>query len=361
MESYFRAAQVRCLLSVPVVLLRRNASKDGELLALQHENAVLHRQLTRVRYEPADRLWPAALSRLIPRHRWGQVFAVAPATILAWHQSLVARKWDYSKRPRRPGRPPTRVAVKRLVLRLARENSRWGHRRIQGELARLGYPVAASTVWEILNAAGIDPAPRRSGPTWRQFLRAQAKGLIACDFLHVDCALTLKRIYILVFVEHETRRLHLAGATARPTGGWVTQQARNLAVELDTRMEKLRFLIRDRDAKFTTSFDAIFAAEDVEILKSPPRAPRPNAVCERLVGTLRRELFDHVLVYNEAHALALLREYAEHYNEHRPHQSRQQLPPGHPMQPTPATDLDSHHIRRRRVLGGLINEYQQVA
>ncbi|MGD6741643.1 hypothetical protein ACOKM3_07335 [Streptomyces sp. BH106] len=190
--------------------------------------------------------------------------------------------------------------MKRLVLRPARENSRWGHRRIQGELARLGYPVAASTVREILNAAGIAPAPRRSGPTWRQFLHAQARGVIACDFLHVDCALTLKRIYILVFVEHETLRLHLAEATARPTGGWVTQQARNLAVELDIRMEGLRFLIRDRDAKFTTSFDAVFEAEDVEVLKSPPRAPRANAVCDRLVGTLRRELFDHVLVYNVA-------------------------------------------------------------
>lgn len=216
-------------------------------------------------------------------------------------------------------------------------------------------------MWEILNAAGIDPAPRRSGPTWRQSLHAQAKGVIACDFLHMDCALTLKRIHILVFVEHETRRLHLAGATARPTGGWVTQQARNLAVELSTRMEEPRFLIRDRDAKFATSFDAVFEAEDVEILKSPPRAPRANAFCERLVGTLRRELFDHVLVYNEAHALALLCEYAEHYNEHRPHQSRRQQPPAHPMQPTPATDLNSHHIRRRWVVGGLINEFQQVA
>ncbi|MYS80170.1 integrase core domain-containing protein [Embleya scabrispora] len=354
-------AVVRRLLEVPGVLLRRDTSKDAELLVLRHENAVLRRQVARVRYEPADRLWPAALSCLIPRCRWVRVFAVSPATILAWHRSLVARKWDYGTRSRRPGRPSTRAEVKHLALRPARENSRWGHRRIQGELARLGYPIAASTVWEILNAAGIEPAPRRSGPTRRRFLHAQAIEVIACDFLHVDCVMTLKRIYILVFIEHGTRRLHIAGASAHPTAEWVTQQAGNLSVDLDSRMEETRFLIRDRDTKFTRSFDAVFEAEDVEILKSPPRAPRANAVCERIIGTLRRELFDHVLVYKETHALALLRDYTEHYNEHRPHQSRQQLPPGRSTQPATATTAASHRIRRRSVLGGLINEYHQAA
>ncbi|EFL27451.1 LOW QUALITY PROTEIN: putative Transposase, partial [Streptomyces himastatinicus ATCC 53653] len=213
----------RKLLTVPAVLLRRATAKNAELLVLRHENAVLRRQLTRpVRYEHADRLWFAALSSLIPRHRWAQVFPVTPATLLAWHRRLVARKWDYSKRTRRPGRPSTAGAVKALVLRLARENPRWGCRRIQGELARLGHPVGSTTVWDILTVAGIDPAPRRSSPTCRDFLTAQAQGIIACDFVHIDLV-DLRRVYALVFLEHGTRRLHIAGVTAHPTGPWAAQ------------------------------------------------------------------------------------------------------------------------------------------
>lgn len=210
-------AVVRRLLSVPAVLLRREVSKDAELLVLRHENAVLRRQIARVRYEPGDRLWLAALSRSIPRRRWAEVFSLTPATLLSWHRALVARKWDYSGR-RRPGRPSTNQGISQLVLRLARENPRWGHRRIQGELSRLGYAIAASTVWEILTKAGVDPTPRRTGPTWRQFLTTQANGIIAADFLHLDCAVTLKRLYVLIFIEHGTRRLHVAGVTAHPTG-----------------------------------------------------------------------------------------------------------------------------------------------
>jgi putative transposase len=223
----------RFLLSMVAVLVRGDVSKDVELLVLRHENAVLRRQIARPRYEAADRLWLAALSRVVPRRLWPAVFPVTPATILRWHRRLVARKWTYTDR-RRPGRPSTAVAVKKLILRMARDNPGWGHRRIQGELARLGHQVAASTVWEILNAAGMDPAPRRSGPTWRQFLSAQAHGVIACDFFTVD-TVTLKRLYVLVSIEHGTRRLHLAGVTASPTGPWVAQQARNLAMELGGR------------------------------------------------------------------------------------------------------------------------------
>jgi transposase len=189
-------------------------SKDAELLALRHENAVLRRQVGRVRYQPGDRLWLAALSRLVPRRRWGEVFPVTPATLLAWHRRLVARKWDYSSR-RRPGRPPTAAAVRKLVIRIAEENPTWGHRRVQGELIRLGHPIAASTVWQILHDAGIDPAPRRTGPTWKQFLTAQACGIIAVDFVHVDTVL-LRRVYALIVIEHATRRAHLAGITASP-------------------------------------------------------------------------------------------------------------------------------------------------
>ncbi|MGW1682782.1 helix-turn-helix domain-containing protein [Saccharopolyspora sp. NPDC002376] len=207
----------RKLLSVPAVLLRREASKEAELLVLRHENAVLRRQLAvPVRYEPADRLWLAALSSLIPRRHWPQVFPVTPGTLLTWHRKLVARRWDYSKRRSRPGRPPTTKAMKKLVVRLARENPRWGCRRLQGELARLGHRIGASTVWEILTAAGVSPAPRRGGPTWREFLTTQANGIIACDFLHIDLV-DLRRVYALVFLEHTTRRLHVAGITAHPT------------------------------------------------------------------------------------------------------------------------------------------------
>ncbi|MFF1569318.1 integrase core domain-containing protein [Streptomyces sp. NPDC058293] len=351
----------RKLLSVPAVLLRREAAKDAALLVLRHENAVLRRQLTGpVRYEPADRLWFAALSSLIPRRRWAQVFPVTPGTLLAWHRRLVARKWDYSRCRSRPGRPPTANAVKELVLRLAWENPRWGCRRVQGELARLGHPVGASTVWQILAAAGIGPAPRCSGPTWRQFLTVQADGIIACDFLHIDLV-DLRRVYALVFIEHRTRRLHVAGVTAHPTAQWTVQQARNLAAKLDVRVESLRFLVRDRDAKYTESFDAVFEAEGVEIVRTAPRAPRMNAHCERIIGTLRREILDHLLLWSEVHARRVLEVYARHYNGHRPHQSRGQLPPLAEQHPAPVTDLAAHRLLHTRVLGGVINEYRYAA
>jgi putative transposase len=215
------------ILGLVVLLCRGGRAKEAELPVLRHENAVLRRQAGRVRYEPTDRVWFAALAQLLPRRHWAEVFPVRPATLLAWHRRLAAKKYDMSRR-RAPGRPPTRTGIKRLVLRLARENPLWGHRRIHGELAKLGVAVAPSTIWEILRAGGIDPAPRRSGPTWRQFLTTQAAGILAADFLHVDTVL-LKRLYVLVFIEHGTRRMHLGGVTANPTGEWAVQQARNLA------------------------------------------------------------------------------------------------------------------------------------
>ncbi|MFD0688590.1 hypothetical protein, partial [Actinomadura fibrosa] len=233
---------VRCLFGLLAVLVRSDPSKDVELLVLRHENQVLRRQLGgRPQWDHGDRLWLAALSRLVHRRRWAEIFPVTPATILRWHRHLVAREWTYTDR-RRPGRPPTGVSIKTLIVRMARENPTWGHRRIQGELARLGHAIAASTVWEILRAAGIDPAPRREGPSWRQFLTAQAHAIIACGFLVVETVL-LKRLYVLVVIEHGTRRVHLAGVTACPTGAWAVQQARNLAMELEGRIGALRFLI----------------------------------------------------------------------------------------------------------------------
>jgi putative transposase len=206
---------VRYLLACPIVLARREVSKDAELLVLRHENVVVRGQIGRIRYQSADRLWLAALSRLIPRRRWDEVFAVTPATLLTWHRRLVTRRWDYSSR-RDPGRPSTPAMIRKLVIRMATENPTWGHRRVQGELVKPGHPIAASTVWQILHAAGIDPAPRRSGPPWKQFLTAQAHGILAADFVHVDTVL-LRRIYALIIIEHGTRRVHLAGITANPT------------------------------------------------------------------------------------------------------------------------------------------------
>ena len=233
---------------------------------------MLRRHVGRVRYEPADRVWLAALARLIPRTRWSDVFPVTPPTLLAWHRKLAAKKYDTS-RQRAPGRPPTVRSIARLAVRLAKENPRWGYRRIHGELTKLGVTVAQSTVWEILRTAGIDPAPRRSGPTWRQFLHAQAVGILAVDFFHVDTVL-LKRLYVLVFIEHGTRRMHLGGVTANPTSEWTVQQARNLSLTLGERFGDIKFLIRDRGSNFTASFDAVFQAAGTRILRCAVQAPR---------------------------------------------------------------------------------------
>jgi putative transposase len=240
---------------------------------------VLRRQTGRVRYQPGDRMWLAALSRLIPRRRWGEVFMVTPATLLAWHRRLAARKWDYTSR-RRPGRPSTAAAIRKLVIRIATGNPTRGHRRVQGELVKLGHPIASSAVWQILHAAGIGPAPRRTGPAWKQFLTTQARGILAVDFVHVDTVLQ-RRLYALVVIEHGTRRARLAGITANPDGARATQAARNFLMDPGQLPTSVKFLIRDRAGQFTGSFDAVFTAAGIRILASPPQAPRANAICEK--------------------------------------------------------------------------------
>ena len=296
-----------------------------------------------------------------PHRRWTEIFPVTPATLLAWHRRLAARKYDTSNN-RKPGRPPTVPGIARVVVRLAKENPLWGYRRIHGELTKLGIAVAPSTVWKILRAAGIDPAPRRAGPTWRQFLHAQATGILAVDFLHVDTVL-LKRMYVLVFIEHGTRRMHLGGITANPTGEWTVQQARNLALTLGGRFKDIKFLLRDHGSNFTPSFDAVFQATGTRILRSAVQAPRMNATCERLVGTLRREVLDRVLILGERHLRAVLIEYQVHYNTARPHQGIAQRVPDEEPDAARATvtDIDRQQIRRKPVLGGLINEYTHAA
>jgi putative transposase len=345
---------LRRVLQMLIQLARDDGAKDVELLVLRHQLAVLRRQTPRPKFKPADRVVLAALSRLLPRSR-SPIFFVTPATLLRWHRQLIARHWTYPRG--RPGRPPVAQQIRDLVLRLASDNPTWGHRRIQGELVGLGYRVAASTVWKILHRAGVDPAPRRAGLTWKQFLSAQAHTILACDFFTVDTVF-LKRIYVLFFVEVATRRVHVAGVTAHPTGTWVTQQARNLLMDLDQRTDRFRFLLRDRDSKFTAAFDAVFTATGIEVIKTPPQAPRTNTYAERWVGTVRRECTDRMLIAGERHLASVLSAYTTHYNEHRPHRSLAQRPP------KPRADdaeLTTAKVRRRSILGGLINEYTQAA
>lgn len=250
------------------------------------------------------------------------------------------------------------------MLRFANENPTWGHRRIHGELVTLGYTIAPATVWNLLTAAGLDPVPRRTGPTWREFCQAQAHSMLACDFFHVDTVL-LRRIYVFFAIEVGHRRVHLLGVTRNPTGDWVTQQARNLIMALDDTGQKVKFLVRDRDTKFIGTFDAVFADAGMRVLKSPPQAPRANAFAERWSGTLRRECLDRFLIINQHHLLSVLGEYIEHYNGHRPHQSLGQTPPlprpgRAALQQVPAIGPPDR-IERKEVLGGLIHEYQNAA
>jgi putative transposase len=338
------------------LLSRGQASKNAEILVLRHEVAVLRQQVTRPRPSWPDRAVLSALARLLPKQRRRHRF-VTPETLLRWHRQLLKRHWTKPHRP--PGRPAIPTQLRQLILRMAAENPTWGYRRIHGELTRLGYTVAPSTVWLLLNnRAGIDPAPRRAGLTRRQFLSAQAQGILACDFFHVDTVL-LQRLYVLFVLEVATRRVHILGVTANPTGAWVAQQARNLLMDLADRIGQYKFLIRDRDAKFIATFDAIFTSESIRILRTPVGAPRANAFAERWVGTVRRELLDRILIVGRRHLETVLSDYVVHYNQHRPHRSLGQMPPlGAVASPAPAAGAQVVRLDR---LGGLIHEYAQVA
>jgi putative transposase len=337
-----------------VLLARSDASKDTEILVLRHQLVVLRRQVARPRPSWADRAVISALARMLSTARRRHLF-VTPGTLLRWHADLVKRRWTFPRQ--RPGRPPTRPSLRAVILRMARENPGWGYRRIAGELAGMGRQVGASTVWAILKRSGIDPCPRRSGPTWGEFLRAQAKGILACDFFHCDTVL-LARLYCFAVVEHATRRVHILGVTEHPTADWVAQQARNLIMDLGDRATQFRFMIRDRDAKFTSIFDVVFASEGIQVIKTPIQAPRANAIMKRWVGSLRRELLDRTLILNARHLRHVLAEYETHSNTHRPHRSLAQAAPLRPLDGPHTGDIK---VIRHDRLGGVIHEYSQVA
>jgi putative transposase len=338
-----------------VLLARGDAEKDLEILVLRHQLAVLRRQTPRPRFEPADRALLAAISRVLPRARWS-CFFVRPETLLRWHRRLVAGAWTYPHR--HTGRPPLDREVLQLIIRLARENPRWGYQRIKGELLRLGMRVSATAIRTTLRRHGLDPTPRPTTTTWRAFLRQQAAGIVACDFFTVD-TVWLRRLYVLFFIELGTRRVHLAGVTANPDGAWVTQQARNLL--MPAQGPRPRFLLRDRDAKFTRAFDEVFRSEGADVLITPVQAPNANAYAERWIRTVRAECLDWLLIVGRGHLEQVLRVYVEHYNVHRPHRALGLEPPDPPADLSVVRDGQPSRAHRRDLLGGLLHEYHRRA
>jgi transposase len=349
---------------VPVLGLSRRESwwKDAEILMLRHQLAVARRERPRAhsRLTWPDRAWLSLLAGTLPADRLASMrLIVTPGTILRWHRDIVRRRWAWQSRRGRSGRPPVRRNVRSVVLRLARENESWGYWRIHGELAGLGIKVAPSTVWQILKSAGIDPAPRRDGPGWAEFLRSQAQAILALDFFTADL-LNGSKVYVLAIIEHGTRRVRILGATEHPVQAWVVQQARNLLMELEDAGTRVKFVLHDRDASFTAAFDAVFQAAGVRIVRSAVQAPRVNSIMERWVGSCRRELLDRALIWNQRHLMAVLREYEDFYNSHRPHRTLNQAAPLRPL-PDGIIDLDHFRVLRRDRAGGVIHEYHLVA
>jgi putative transposase len=336
-------------------MLRLVPSADGgrdlevEILVLRHQIKVLSRKAGRPKLRRLDRVFLSAAARILPRERRSS-FLVTPATLLRWHRELVKRKWTY--RAKRVGRPAMSPQTRELILRLARENPRWGCVRIQGELRGLGIRVGATTIRTLLRRNGFGPAPRRDGPSWSEFLRAQAEGGLACDFFSVETAF-LSTLYVLFFIEIRTRRVYVMTSTRHPDAGYTTQQARNISMagELPA---GVRYLIRDHDSKFTRSFDAVFGSEGLRVILSPVRAPKANAFAERWVRTVRAEILDWTLVLSRRHLDRLLARYALHYNSHRPHRGIALSRPDTCGADPPVSA--SGKIYRREVLAG-INEY----
>ena len=339
------------------LLARSEGANEAGILILRHQVAVAQRRARAPRLSWADRALLTALARLLPKGHLRQLhLTVSPRTLLRWHADLVRRRWVYPRRA--PGRPRTAQAIGALVPEMARDNPAWGYRRIRGELAGPGYKVAPSTVWKILKDAGAGPAPRRSGQTWRAFLAGQASAILAADFFHVDTAL-LRRLPVLFFIAHGTRRVHLTGITAPPAGARVTRQAGNLLMNLEGQADRLKFLIRDRDATFTAASGAVFTVMGVRIIKTPIQAPQANATAERWIASARRECPDRTLITSERHLQLVPDEHAGPCSTRRPHRAPQQNPPAGRVHPP--IETTSMRILRRDRPGGLIREYAQVA
>jgi putative transposase len=363
--SPLTGSEVRCVLSkfayltlcrsiqLLVLLARGDAAKDLEILVLRHQLAVLRRQTARPRLKPADRALLAAVSRVLPRGRWS-CFFVRPETLLRWHRRLVAGAWTHPHRG--TGRPPLDQELQQLIVRLARENPRWGYQRIKGELLRLGMRVSATAIRTTLRRHGMDPTPRPTATTWRAFLRQQATGILACDFFTVD-TVWLRRLYVLFFIEHDTRRVHLAGVTANPSSAWATQQARNLLLVLAERGRRVRFLVRDRDAKFCRGFDDVLRPRAPRCsLRRSRRRRNANAYAERWIRTVRAECLDWLPIVGRGHLEQVLRIYLDHYNRHRPHRALGLAPPGPSAGLTLVSEDRRARVRRRDLLGGLLHE-----
>jgi hypothetical protein len=353
---FFLGLVIRALARLLVSSRDDDGTKDLEILVLRHQLRVLRRKTGPPKLRAIDRVLLAAASRSIPRERWS-CFLVTPATLVRWHRELVRKKWTYGKAGP-PGRPPIDPEVRDLVLRIAGENPRWGCVRIEGELHKLGIRVSATTIRTLLRTARLGPAPRRTGPTWTQFLRAQAQGVIACDFFTVEAA-WLQTLYVLLFIELGSRRIHLSASTVHPDAAWVTQQARNLPLDLHDRTTAIRFLIHDRDTKFVGPFDEVFRSEGTKMIPTPIRAPNANAYAERVIETVRAECTDWTLILGRRHLDTVLRTYAEHYNRGRPHRA---LALATPVAKDEASlPVRPRDVRRRDLLGGLIHEYGGVA
>ena len=345
------------LLSWLALLARSSASKDAEILILRHEVAVLRRGNPKPRIGWADRAVLAALARILPTalrvHR-----IVTPGTLLRWHRRMVTRKWT---QPRAPGRPPLAGELAELIVQLAKDNPSWGVVRIQGELRRLGHRIGAGTIRRILRSRRIPP-PAVRDDRWRAFLRAHAQTILAVDFFHIDCAVSLTRLYVAFVIEHDSRHVHLLGVTRFPTAAWATQLARELTADLAEAGRGFTHLIRDRDSRFTAAFDAVFTACGIEVVATAPQASRMNAIAERFVRTARAECTDRMLIAGERHARVIMARYVNHYNTGRSHQ-------GHGLGLCAPDDAPNvipfpvppHQIRRRQLLGGLINEYHPAA
>ena len=345
----------RLLIARLGLLLVSGDKRDAEILALRHQILILQRQVERPRFTPTDRTILAVLSRAFDRQRLTRVMLIMkPATVIGWHRHLVARHWTQPPGPR-TGRPPTPAELRRLVLRLDTENPTWGYRRIHGEIRRLGHRLAASTVWKILRDAGREPTPNRTGPSWSEFIASQAHALVATDFFCVD-TVTMRRFHVLFFIEIDTRRVHLAAITTNPTGPWTTQAARNLIIGYN---KAIRLVIRDGAGQYTRTFDDVFAAVGGSVITIPPGAPQANAFAERWVRTIRHELLDRTLIWNQRQLNRLLDDFIEHYNEHRPHRSLDQRAPNDEAD-KPAIEPTTP-IHRSTTCVGLINEYRPAA